>query len=134
MLKGAWKKYANYILIIVTGTLLLLFIFSNAISFGIRADEDEVTEYTASSEDESSDTEEGGVDLIPENTEEPPVETPSDPLEEETPEGGTPTGETPAGETPEGETPEGETIAGGSPDVSANPTTSPELDIYRYKL
>ena len=117
MFKGAWKKYANYILIIVTGTLLLLFIFSNALSFGIRADEDEVTEYTASAEDEPSAAEEGGVDIVPEVTpEETPVETLEETEVEETPAEETPAEETPAGETQAGETEAGETEAGETPE------------------
>lgn len=55
MLKRVWKKYMNYILICITGSMLILFIFSNKITVSVMADpnaeagtEPEVTEYEES--------------------------------------------------------------------------------------
>ena len=38
MLKRVWKKYMNYILICITGSMLILFIFSNKITVSVMAD------------------------------------------------------------------------------------------------
>ncbi|SFO17424.1 Sortase family protein [Pseudobutyrivibrio sp. UC1225] len=44
---GAWKKYLNYILIIVTGSMLILFIISNAISVTTVAEDGDLNESLA---------------------------------------------------------------------------------------
>ena len=59
MIKRVWKKYMNYILIIVTGSMLLLLIFSNTIAFTTLADENAVNS-SEGAEPESVD----GVSLV----------------------------------------------------------------------
>ena len=59
MIKRVWKKYMNYILIIVTGSMLLLLIFSNTIAFTTLADENTVNS-SEGAEPESVD----GVSLV----------------------------------------------------------------------
>ncbi len=64
MIGRVWKKYMNHILIILTGSMLLLLIFSNGVVFRTTATEGELTENSS-----EATTEEGDVLINPGSTE-----------------------------------------------------------------
>lgn len=134
MFSGAWIKYLNYILIIVTGSMLVLFIISNAITVTTVAEDGDLQESLSEGggSDENMSNPEGDVVL----TSTGESETGGDPAETGGEEGAVPTEvleegatDAEATPTPASESTEGATEANPEdPENPANPdeATNPE--------
>ena len=142
MFSGAWIKYLNYILIIVTGSMLVLFIISNAITVTTVAEDGDLNEIledgggtddnmsdpdgdvvlTSTTENQPADTGAGGDGTTPEAQPGEPAPEGSDPAvtPEPTP---IPTPSDSSGDNTGNQDNTGST---GNPEVTPTPTEDPE--------